>query len=404
LLSPFCVTVSPYRRLLAIRAARAPVVGVVIGRLPIAGLSLATILLVRGETGSFAIAGLVEAAVALASALSLPPQARLIDRYGQTGVLAACAVLNPLCLIALVVLAEHGAAPAALAAVGAASGASVPPLSPSMRTLWASLVEDANLRQSAFALDAVLLEVAFIVGPLVVATLVAAGSPALAVIVNGALAGIGTAIFVASRASRSWRGAPSSTGWAGALRSPGIVALALVELSLGIAIGAMEISLTALATEFGAPSFAGVLISVQAAASMVGGLWYGSRTHAVSPADRYPRLILLLALGFAPLLMATSRASAVPLVALSGLLFAPGAAVLYSLIDEIAPPGTVTEASSWMITAIVAGVAGGSAIGGPLVAGGHPHRGFAAMVVAAAAGAAIAYRSRPHLRPVARTA
>ena len=398
------MTASPYRRLLAIRAVRAPVVGVVIGRLPIAGLSLATILLVRGETGSFAIAGLVEAAFALASALSLPPQARLIDRYGQTGVLVACGVLNPLCLIALVVLAQHGAAPAALAVAGAAAGASVPPLSPAMRTLWATLVEDATLRQTAFALDAVLLEVAFIVGPLVVAVLVAAGSPSLAVIANAGLAGGGTAIFALSRASRGWRGIPSGAGWAGPLRSPGIVALALVELSLGVALGAMEISLTALATGFGAPSFAGVLISVQAAASMIGGLWYGSRTHAVPPADRYPRLILFLALGFAPLLLATSRASAVPLAAISGFLFAPGAAVLYSLIDEIAPPGTATEASSWMITAIVTGVAAGSAIGGPLVAGGHPHRGLAAMVGAAAAGAAIAYWSRPYLRPAARAA
>ena len=398
------MTVSPYRRLLAIRATWTPVVGVVIGRLPIAGLSLATILLVRAETGSFAVAGLVEAAFALASALSLPPQARLIDRYGQTGVLATCGAVNPLCLIALVVLAEHGAPPTALAAAGAAAGVSVPPLSPAMRTLWATLVDDATLRQSAFALDAVLLEVAFIVGPLVVAALVAAGSPALAVIVNGALAGTGTAIFALSRASRSWRGIPAGSGWAGALRSPGIVALALVELSLGIAIGAMEISLTALATGFGAPSFAGVLISVQAAASMIGGLWYGSRTHAVPPAERYPRLILFLALGFAPLLLAVSRASAIPFVALSGFLFAPGAAVLYSLIDEVAPPGTVTEASSWMITAILVGVSAGSAIGGPLVAGGHPDRGFVAMVVAAAAGAAIAYRSRPYLRPAARVA
>jgi MFS family permease len=394
------MTVSPYRRLFAIRETWTPVVGVVIGRLPIAGLSLATILLVRAETGSFAVAGLVVAAFAIASAASLPPQGRLIDRYGQTGVLAACAVLNPACLVALVVLAEHGASPAALAAIGAASGASVPPLSPCMRTLWATLVEDVELRQSAFALDAVLLEVAFIVGPLAVAALVAAGSPALAVIVNGALAGTGTAIFVVSRASRSWRGAPTARGWAGPLRSPGIVALALVELSLGIAIGAMEISLTALATSFGVPAFAGVLISVQAAASMAGGLWYGSRPHRLPVSVRYPRLCLLLALGFAPLLLATSRAAALPLVALSGFAFAPGAATLYSLIDDIAPPGTMTEASTWMLTAIVAGVAAGNAIGGPLVAGGHPHRGLVATVIAAGLGALIAYRSRPLLRPL----
>jgi hypothetical protein len=43
-----------------------PLLGAGVGRLPIAGLSLATILLVRAETDSFAIAGIVEAASAIA--------------------------------------------------------------------------------------------------------------------------------------------------------------------------------------------------------------------------------------------------------------------------------------------------------------------------------------------------
>ncbi len=395
---------TPYKRLLAIRRARTPMLGAGIGRLPIAGLSLATILLVRAETGSFAVAGVVEAASAIAAAFSLPVQGRLVDRFGQTRVLVPICLLNPLSLIALVLAARAGAPPAALAAIGAASGATIPALSPCMRTLWSTLVTDPRLRQSAFAFDAALLEVSFVVGPLMTAALAAAGSPGTAVLVNGAFTTVGTLVYAVSAASRSWRGAPSNTGWAGALRSPAVVALVLVEVAFGAAIGAMEISTTALATSFGAPAFSGLLISVQGAASMFGGLWYGSRHHSKPAAERYPRLCLLIALGFAPLLLTTTKADSVVLLIVSGFAFAPAGAVLYTLIDEVAPPGTATEASTWMITAIVVGLAAGNAVAGVLVSGGHPHRGYALAVAAAFAAWVIAYRARPVLRLAASAA
>ena len=100
-----------------------------------------------------------------------------------------------------------------------------------------------------------------------------------------------------------------------------------------------------------------------------------------------------------PLLLTTSIVEAVPLMALSGLALAPVTAALYSLVDEIAPPGSATEAFTWMITSIVSGAALGQALGGTLVNGGHPHRGFAAAIVAAGIGAAIAFAARPRFRP-----
>ena len=106
---------------------------------------------------------------------------------------------------------------------------------------------------------------------------------------------------------------------------------------------------------------------MQAAASMAGGLWYGSRRHETRAGQRYPRLCLFVALGFAPLILMGSMASAIPLMALSGFAFAPAGAVLYMLLDELAPPGGATEASTWLITAVVTGVAAGTAVGGGLV-------------------------------------
>jgi predicted MFS family arabinose efflux permease len=378
--------------------------GTAIDRIPIAAMSLATILLVRGETGSFAIAGVVEGAFGIALALSLPIQGRLVDRLGQTEVLSIALVLNPLALIGLVVAAQAGAGTVPLAAIGAMCGATTPATGSCMRALWSRLVPDASLRQSAYALDAVSLEVAFIVGPLVTAALIAIGSPTVAVLANTAFATGGTLIFVLSRASRSWRGHAGPTSWAGPLRSRGIVALVFVELAFGAALGAMEISITAFATQEGSSSLSGVLIAVQAGASLAAGLWYGSRQHRAPAADRYPRICLLMVLGFVPLLFTTSIVEALPLMAISGFTFAPAGTVLYTLVDELAPPGTATEAFTWTITAVASGVAAGTALGGTLVNGGHPHRGFAATVAAAVVACAIAYVARPSLRPAASAA
>src|SRR3954471_16204674 len=147
-----------YRRILAIRDARLPVLATAVDRIPIASLSLATILLIHAETGSFRTAGIVEAAFAIATAVSLPAQGRLVDRLGQTRILGIAVILNPLALIGLVVAAHGGASIAVLALMGALCGATTPATGSCMRALWSSLVTDSGLRQTAFALDAISLE------------------------------------------------------------------------------------------------------------------------------------------------------------------------------------------------------------------------------------------------------
>ncbi len=385
---------SPYLKLLAIRAVRQPLVGVVIGRLPLAAASLAVILMVRGETGSFAIAGAVDAAMSIAAAITLPILGRLVDRFGQTTILVPCGLLNPIALAVLVVAAKSGSSPVVLCLIAAVIGTFIPPLSPCMRTLWSSIVNDEKLLQTAFALDAVLVETAFIVGPLVTALVISAASPAAAVVVSAVFAGTGTAIYASSRASRAWRGTSSDHGWLGAVTNRAMLGLLAVELTIGAAIGAMELSTTAFATQHGSPSTSGALIAVQAAASMAGGLWYGSRHRESSAAERFPRTCLALAAGFAPLALAESIGWLFPLMALSGFAFAPSAAAVYALVDEIAPAGTGTEASSWILTSLITGVAAGTAVGGIVVGGGHARLGFVLAAVATLAGWMIAAGSR----------
>jgi predicted MFS family arabinose efflux permease len=57
------------------------------------------------------------------------------------------------------------------------------------------------------------------------------------------------------------------------------------------------------------------------------------------------------------------------LVVLSGLLLAPTTVVASTLLDTVAPRGTVTEAFAAMVMGIVAGTALGNALGGAIVDG-----------------------------------
>ena len=78
-------------------------------------------------------------------------------------------------------------------------------------------------------------------------------------------------------------------------------------------------------------------------------------------------LEILFTLALLPLLLADSIGTMVVLMTLAGLALAPTAAAGYLIVDHIAPPGTVTEATTWVMTANVAGGALGAAIGGVVV-------------------------------------
>jgi len=388
-----------YRDLLQIRRARLPLVASIVGRLPIALSGLAAIFLVQAETGSFASAGIVEACYTVGAAIGLPAQGRLVDRIGQTRVLIPSSLLSAAALAGFVIAARDGASLAVLGALNVAAGLTVPPLSQCMRGLWRTLVDDEHSLQTAYALDAVVIELAFIMGPLLAAVVAASVSPSAAVILGLVLSLSGGLAFAASEASRAWRSHGGPRHWAGPLRAPGIWVLLGASLGFGIANGALVLALTAFGHQHGATEIVGPFISIQAVASMLGGIWYGARRWSSPPENRYPRLNLVLALGFLPLLFAASLPAMGALMLLAGLAIAPATAVEYVLIDRLAPPGTSTEAFGWVITATVLGSGIGSALGGAVVNGGHVRLGFAIALTGGVLAWVASAVGRPALRP-----
>jgi MFS family permease len=369
------------------------------GRLPFAIVPLSIVLLMREEGYHYGQIGAVVAAESVAVGVTAGFVGRLVDRIGRRRVILVTGAATALFVCAETIAILSGAALWLLVIVAALQGATIPPISASMRSLWSRLVPEETL-QSAYAFDAIQLELVFVVGPLIAAGLATALTPAAGLLLCAglyALAATGFATAPAARATAPEEH-PERTR-AGALRSPGMRTLLLVTAITAISFGGLEVALTAFAEAEGSRGAVGPLVTVWAIGSVIGGLWYGGRSWSAPIERRFVLLLALLAVGSAPLPFAPSIAVMGVLLLLTGLALAPLATTEYALVDGLAPPGTATEAYSWQIVATVIGAAAGSFIAGVLAEEAGVEWALATAGIACVAGFAVALAGRRSLRP-----
>jgi MFS family permease len=383
-----------YRALVGLPAARWPLVFSIAGSMPIGMYGLAILLLVRDANGSFAVAGRVVGAFGLANALGAVVQGRLMDRYGQRRVLRRTAAGHVGMLVALVVAAGRGAPAWALALLAFGAGGCLPQVPAAMRSVWSALVEDAERRQTAYALVTIVFEVSVVTAPVLVAAIVAVASPGAAVLVAAAIAGTGGIGFAATGASGRWRGAAHAVGPLGPLHAAGVRTLFAVLLAFGTAIGVLQVALPAYAAGRGSAAAGGFYLAAISAGSLCGGLVYGARSWPGAPSRRLPPLLLTIGGGCVLVALATAPAAVVAATLAVGLMLAPTTTVCSSLLDTAAPPGTMTEAFAVLVMGIVVGTAIGNAIGGAIVDGASYRRAAVAAAGVAVLGAAGAWARR----------
>jgi MFS family permease len=359
-----------YRSVLAIPHVRPSVLTALLGRIPIGMIGLTTVLLIRQQTGSYAVAGAVAAAYAISAGVVAPALGRLIDNFGIPRVIVPLAIAQPIALAILIAAAHADATDALLVAAGVLGGLVNVPLFAAIQSLLTSLAEPYGAVESAFALEAVLQEIVFLGGPVLVAVLVAVGSPTLAMVACGVLTLVGGLLFSATPGARQFRAKTSEHNrLIGALASPGVRTIAAVGLASGVAFGSLEVSMPAFAGEHGSAGTAGVLLGAIALGSIVGGLWHGTRSSAGSPIGRYLVYVWLLALALVPVALAGSIGAMFAAALIGGFFLAPSYAVELTLISRLAPAGKMTEAFTWLTLAIVIGIAAGNALSGVLVEG-----------------------------------
>ncbi len=268
--------------------------GALVGRIPEGMIGLSLVLLVRSVTASFASAGTVVAAFGIGSAVGGILQGRRIDRTRQTPVLVGCGLVHPAALVLVVVATQHRAL-ALMVALAAVAGVSAPAFTPCMRALWSSLLQDDRQRHAAFALEAVVVEATFLIGPALVAGLLTAVSPATALLAAAGMSGTGALAFAASGASRRWRGQGAPPSLAGPLASAGVRTLLVAAFLFGAGDGLLQIAAPAFAVDRGAPALAGLLLAGMSVGSLVGGAVYGARAWPGRAPVRFALLQGLLA-------------------------------------------------------------------------------------------------------------
>ncbi len=390
-----------YRRLLATPEVAAIMVTGLLARLPIGIMGLALVLFIREETGSYASAGAVAAAYAAGTALAGPFAGRLVDRVGVRAVLLPMAVVNATGTVGLVLLGTAETAVALLILVSALTGAALPPISSVVRTLLAArLSSEDDLESTAFALDAVVVEIVFVGGPALVALLNVVLSPTAPLWCSATVVLAGTAAFVTRTTETAPHAAGASpAGLFGALSSPGLRTLVIGTIPIGVTLGATEVILPAFSEDEGARALGGVLLAVWTAGSVAGGLAYGARSFGNSLADRFVLLATLLPLTLLPLLLAPSIAVMALLVLPAGAIVAPTLASGNQLVGSVTPPEGRTEAYTWPLTALVLGVAAGNLGAGALVELAGWSAAFAGAIAVGLAGSLVLRARRSTLRP-----
>ena len=132
---------------------------------------------------------------------------------------------------------------------------------------------------------------------------------------------------------------------------------------------------------------------------MAGGLLYGARAWRASMGARYEALLGTVVLLTASLLLAHSLAGGMALSVLAGLALAPMFSCQYTLVNALAPRGAMAQAFTWQTAALVAGVAGGSALGATLVDAGGVWWAFILGCAGAAVACALMVLERKQIEP-----
>ena len=337
-------------------------------RLPIGTLSLSMLLHVRARTGSFAVAGGAVGAYFFATAITAPILGRIVDRRGPRALLIVTGTLFSIILGLLVLADPLDLSGTQMVITAGAAGLFTPPITVLTRTMWRYRFDEEARRTIAYSLDGVLIELAFTVGPMLVALMLSVATPTAAFAMAWCFCVASVPLFLASPALKYWRHEPhAQRHLLGPLTDGRLFFVYGATFLFTFALGLLEIGYPGFATSIGLPPFAGVLLAINSAGSAVGGLAYGA-LHVNAAVDRLaPRLLAAIALPIALHAVTGSPWILGALAFAAGVLIAPVFVVFTTLVTTSAPSRYATEAFTWLSTCIVSGVAVGNALGGRLL-------------------------------------
>jgi MFS family permease len=361
-------------------------------RFPSGMTSLAILLHVEQQTGSYGSAGLVLAATSVGQAVAGPITSRWMGVWGMRRVLT---LTSAVCVLAVLALALLPLNVPGYMAFGMVAGLATPPIQAAVRTIYPKLVNSSQLTP-LFSLDASLQEIIWILAPVVI-TLVSTqvgtmeGLLLVAVILVG-----GAAWFILSPEVGRVRIPRSRNALGKVVLKPPVLLATVVGFLLIGACAAVEVGVVA-TFEHGSLA-AGLVLAVFSVGSLAGGLAFG---HIPIGPWAMARRLLIVTVGLALTMISLNVFWLGGTLIVAGIGIAPALAVLFAITSASVKFSETAEAFGWTGTGQLIGAAAGSAVAGFLVDATDPRGAYLAATIFAAVGLIVSVvfvRSFPDLR------
>lgn len=354
-----------YRDLWKTHGVMALLASALIARMPVMATMVPLAYLAKDAAGNFGWAGVVAGAYSVGTAIASVVWARRADRKGARWVLIGTGMAWGVLMAVVALLPDSWYR--ALPIAAALAGMFVAPVTSALRASWPRLVQGARLR-AIYALDATAQELLFVVGPMVGAVIVSFASPragllACAVTAAAAIWWFGLKQRPRAHHEESDEPRPTARQLVFHRYRFGLL-LAFACLVTGFA--SMSLGIVAFADEHGNRLIAGVLETVAALGSLIGGLVGGAL-----PGRRNSyvwRRMLAMTVLVTGCVFATSSVVALALMLFAaGCLIAPTVGAIYERLGVMTPASARTEIFGWMISGGMIGSAVGSAVAGAVV-------------------------------------
>ncbi len=366
---------NPYRETLALPGIKSLLAVATLARMPIAaGAVVLTLHVVEDLGRGYGAAGLVGAAFTIGGSVGAPLMGRLIDRRGLRLVL----VLTTVAEVLFWSIAQ--AAPFwALLMMALFGGVLALPAFAVARQSIAALTPDAQ-RHKAFALDSISTELSFMGGPaLGVLIATTAGPRAAMLTIGGGILLSGLGLWLLNPPIRAAHEAPVAAGdrvprstWL----KPRFVAVLAVTMAATLVLAGTDVTVVAVLRENGELGWTGLVMSLWAFYSLVGGFAYGMLHRSLPPVILLaPMAVLTIVVGLGSDHWWLLALLLIP----CGALCAPTIAASSDAVSRMTPASARGEAMGLHNSALTVGVALGGPLAGVAADTYSPPWGFAAV-------------------------
>lgn len=351
-------------------------------RLPMSMFSIAMILIVKATYGNYSLAGAVAATQVIALSGAAPLLSRAVDRYGQRRVMLPAMLVTTASLVVFIVLTQMQAPVWSVFVTAAVQGASWGAPGALVRSRWAQVVRTPEQLNTAYAMEAAIDEVAYILGPVMATVMGTVLFPSAGFVAAIVFILAGAYGFFSQTSSEP---APMITETSKRQRTvityPVVIVLALTYIGAGAMFGATDVAVVAFTDVRGIPAMSGVLLGIFAFGSLVAALVYGARSWGAPLWKLFAVGIVALAVGTSTFLFASNVWLLALAMVLTGLTIAPTMTNVNMLIARAVPSTQLTEGLTWMSTAMNVGVSAGSMLAGVIVDQHGEHGGFLLVVL-----------------------